>query len=154
VNDTNVGGSIVFGNHLARVADNAAGSNQIFNVTNTAPATVGGSIVISNLNGDSAIGDVVADVKVGGGIGLNLGTGNFNAGVAAKKASAGPTIGGSLGLRGASTWSGTVALGAPGTGLTVKQSLGLSLGNGNATISIDDVHILMNTRILTGSGND
>lgn len=154
VNDTNVAGSILCSNHQARVADNAAGSNQIFNVTNTTPATIGGSILIVNSNGDSPIGDVIADVNVKGGVGLNLGTGNFNATVSARNASTGPTINGGLGVRGSGAWTGSVALGAPASGLTVKGNLSLGLGNGSATISIDDVHVLMGTSILTGRGND
>jgi hypothetical protein len=154
VTDTNVGRSEAFVNGKARAADNAAGSTQIFNENNTTPANVGSNISISNTNGDSAIGDVVADVHVLGSVGLKLGTGNFNATVASRMASPGPSISGSLSVSATSTWTGTVALGAPGTGLTVKRNLAVSVGNGNATVAIDDADVLATTTITTGKGND
>jgi hypothetical protein len=154
VRDTNVGMSEVFSNGQSRALDNSAGSTQILNVNNTTPATVGGSIVISNFSGDSAIGDVVADVNVHGSVGVNLGTGNFGTTVAARKATTGPVISGGLRIAGSGKWSGTINLGAPKTGLTVKQSLIVGVGNGDASINIDDVHVLMGTSIATGPGND
>jgi hypothetical protein len=166
--DTNVGFNVNILNGFARTADNSAGFNQIFNVNNTSTlSSIGASLFVKNGNGTSSTnpttglsGDLLADVHVVGNANLRLGAGTgtlvplpFNATVAAFSAT-GVTIDHSLAVVGNATWKGTIALGAPVTGLTVKGNLMVNSGNLPATIKLDDVTVLMATKIFTGMGAD
>lgn len=162
--DTNVGFNVNILNGFARTADKAAGFTQIFNVNNTATlSSIGGNVFIKNGNGTSNInpvtginGDLLADTHVVGSATLRLGAGTgstvplpFNATVAALNAT-GVTIDRSLTISGTATWTGSITLGAPVTGLTVKRNLAINSGNLPATIKLDDVTVLMATNIVTG----
>jgi hypothetical protein len=166
--DTNVGFNVTILNGFARTADNSAGFNQIFNVNNTATlSAIGASVFIKNGNGTSTVnpttgltGDVLADVHVVGNATLRLGAGTgvatllpFNATVAAVNAT-GVQIDRNLTVAGNSTWTGTIGLGAPITGLTVNRNLMVTTSNRAAHITLDDVTVLMATTILTGQGVD
>jgi hypothetical protein len=155
LSDTNVAGNVQFINGLARASDNAAGSTNIKNVQNTTRATIGGSLAISNLSGDSATGDAVGDVIVRGSVGMFLGGGQFSATVANVTATGVPvSIGGSLGIRGAATGQDTITLGAAGTGLRVGMNLAVTAGSRDATLTINDVTVLGATSLFTGAGAD
>ena len=152
--DTNVTGSVTFANGRARAADNAAGTTKIANANNTSLAAIGGSLSIRNASGDSATGDTVGDVLVKGNVTLALGSGAFKATVAAQHATTGPTIDGNLTVAAAVAGAAKVALGAGGTGLTVKKNLTVRSGNRLAAVALDDLRVTGTTGIFTGAGAD
>jgi hypothetical protein len=155
LSDTNVGGSVLFANGLARASDNAAGSTTIQNAANTSRAVIGGSLAISNLSGDSLTGDTVGDVIVRGSVALALGSGNFSATVASVNATGAPvSIGGNLAIRGTGAGPDTIVLGKAGTGLRVGMSLGVATGSGADSITINDLTVTGVTVIRTGLGDD
>jgi hypothetical protein len=153
--DTNVGMNVTFANGKARAADNAAGSTTVRNVNNTTRVTIGGSLAISNLSGNSAAGNTVGDVIVRGSLAMNLGTGQFSATVADQKVTNAPVaVGGSLGIRGSSTGQDTVTLGGAGTGLRVGMNVAVVTGSGNATVAINDLTVGGATAVVTAAGAD
>lgn len=155
LSDTNVGGSVTFANGKARAADNAAGSTTIQNANNTARATIGGSLAIANLSGDSATGNRVGDVLVRGSLGMNLGTGRFAATIADVNVTNAPVgVGGSLGIRGSSAGADTITLGGAGTGLRVGMNVTVTTGAGDATVAVNDLTVGGATAITTGAGAD
>jgi hypothetical protein len=152
--DTNIGGNVTITNGKARTSDNAAGSTNIAVANNTTLATIGGSMTVSNVSGDNAVGDAIADVHVKGNVILALGSGVFTGSVTKQAVSSAPTIDGMLRITASANGSASMHLGSPGVGLVVKQSLTLRSGNRAAVVTLDDVSVTTSTSIFTGQGND
>jgi hypothetical protein len=151
--DTNVDRNVTFSNGKGPAG---AGSTTIANEVNTALATIGGNVRISNTSGDSAGGDRVGDVHVHGNVSLSLGTGIFTATLADALAVDGVAIDGNLSVTGSQDGTDTVALGVGGAAvsLTVGKNLSIRPGKHSATISIDDMAVNGNTSITSGSEPD
>ncbi len=158
--DTNVGGNLSINDGSARMVDNLAGFNRIFNINNNTRATIGGSVSIANTNGNlPGFGDVVADVVINGNLTVNMGTGNVSGTIQAGKALPPPLVKGNLLITGSGSdqinLGSTVAFAGAGPGLTINGNLTINL-TGTAAVSITTADLTVGhaTAITTGGGAD
>jgi hypothetical protein len=157
--DSNVAGNVTINNGAARITDRLAGFNRIFNVNNhTIRATIGGSMVVTNADGNlPGFGDAIADFLIKGNLTLNLGSGNVSSTIQSGNTLPPPAVLGNLLITGSGADSlnlgSTLAFSGSGPGLTVGGSLTITLtGTAPDTITTADLSVGKTTAITAGIG--